>query len=182
MVFPIGTKYINLKTRKNGEIKVKYFAYNNTTGKTYELTKEHFDGRTLYLANRFGSYSPVSYTEILEIQAGKPSQYRVKTESGKFKVFNSEIIDQFLPKFYTEPEPEPEKAIEKEIETIPEINVSPIEEVVEVESEVKEEAPKTKDKIESVEVSESKPEVQNEPKPIKTTVRKKRSASKKTSS
>ena len=179
MVFPIGTKYINLKTRKNGEIKVKYFAYNNTTGKTYELTKEHFDGRTLYLANRFGSYSPVSYTEILEIQAGKPSQYKVKTESGKFRVFNSEIIDQFLPKFYTEPESE--KVVEKEIETIPEINVSPIEEVVEVESKVKEEAPKIEDNIESVEVSEIKPEVQNEPKPIKTTVRKKRSASKKTS-
>ena len=179
MVFPIGTKYINLKTRKNGEIKVKYFAYNNTTGKTYELTKEHFDGRTLYLANRFGSYSPVSYTEILEIQAGKPSQYRVKTESGKFRVFNSEIIDQFLPKFYTELEPE--KVVEKEIETIPEINVSPIEEVVEVESEVKEEAPKIENKIESIEVPEKKLEVQNEPKPIKTTVRKKRSASKKTS-
>ena len=179
MVFPIGTKYINLKT-KNGEIKVKYFAYNNTTGKTYELTKEHFDGRTLYLANRFGSYSPVSYTEILEIQAGKPSQYKVKTESGKFKVFDSVIIDQFLPKFYVEPELE--KAVEKEIEAIPEVNANPIEEIVEVESEVKEEAPKTKDKIESVEVSESKPEVQNEPKPIKTTVRKKRSASKKTSS
>ena len=178
MVFPIGTKYINLKT-KNGEIKVRYFAYNNTTGKTYELTKEHFDGRTLYLANRFGSYSPVSYTEILEIQAGKPSQYKVKTESGKFRVFDSEVIDQFLPKFYAEPEPE--KAVEKETETMPEINASPIEEVVEVESEVKEEDPKIEDKTESVKISESKPEVQNEPKPIKTTVRKKRSASKKTS-
>lgn len=155
---------------------MKYFAYNNTTGKTYELTKEHFDGRTLYLANRFGSYSPVRYTEILEIQAGKPSQYKVKTESGKFKVFNSEVIDQFLPKFYTEQEPE------KEIETTPEISVSPIEEVVEVESEIKEEVPKTEDKTESVEVTENKSEVQNEPKPIKTTVRKKRSASKKTSS
>ena len=159
---------------------MKYFAYNNTTGKTYELTKEHFDGRTLYLANRFGSYSPVSYTEILEIQAGKPSQYKVKTESGKFRAFDSEVIDQFLPKFYTEPEPEPEKDVEKEIETMPEINASPIEEVAEVESEVKEEDPKIEDKAESVEVSESKSEVQNEPKPIKTTVRKKRSASKKT--
>lgn len=158
---------------------MKYFAYNNATGKTYELTKEHFDGRTLYLANRFGSYSPVSFTEILEIQAGKPSQYKVKTESGKFKVFDSVIIDQFLPKFYVEPEPE--KVVEKEIEAIPEVNVNPIEEIVEVESEVKEEAPKIEDKIESTEVSESKPEVQNEPKPIKTTVRKKRSASKKTS-
>ena len=158
---------------------MKYFAYNNTTGKTYELTKEHFDGRTLYLANRFGSYSPVSYTEILEIQAGKPSQYKVKTESGKFKVFDSAIIDQFLPKFYTEPEPE--KVVEKEIETIPEINVSPIEEVVEVKAEVKEKAPKIENKIENNETSENKSEAQNEPKPIKTTVRKKRSASKKTS-
>ena len=178
MVFPVGTKYINLKT-KNGEIKVKYFAYNNATGKIYELTKEHFDGRTLYLANRFGSYSPVSYTEILEIQAGKPSQYKVKTESGKFKIFSPEIIDQFLPKFYSEPEPE--KVVEREIETISEINASPIEEVAEVESEVKEEAPKIENKIESIEVPEKKLEVQNEPKPIKTTVRKKRSASKKTS-
>ena len=154
---------------------MKYFAYNNATGKTYELTKEHFDGRTLYLANRFGSYSPVSYTEILEIQAGKPSQYKVKTESGKFKVFDSEVIDQFLPKFYVEPEPE--KAIEKEIITEPEISISPIEEVVEVKAEVKEKATK----IENNETSENKSEAQNEPKPIKTTVRKKRSASKKTS-
>ena len=178
MVFPIRTKYINLIT-KNGEIKVKYFAYNNVTGKTYELTKEHFDGRTLYLANRFGSYSPVSYTEILEIQAGKSSQYKVKTESGKFKVFDSEVIDQFLPKFYTEPEPE--KVTEKEIEATPEINVSLVEEVIEVKPEVKEETPLAENKVENIEISENKSESQNEPKPIKTTVRKKRSASKKTS-
>lgn len=159
---------------------MKYFAYNNTTGKTYELTKEHFDGRTLYLANRFGSYSPVRYTEILEIQAGKPSQYKVKTESGKFKIFNSEIINQFLPKFYVEPELE--KVTEKETEPTNEVNISQIEEAAKVESEFKEKTSKVEDKIESVEVSENKSEVQNEPKPIKTTVRKKRSASKKTSS
>ena len=151
---------------------MKYFAYNNTTGKTYELTKEHFDGRTLYLANRFGSYSPVSYTEILEIQAGKPSQYKVKTESGKFKIFNSEIIDQFLPKFYSEPE----KITEKETETIHEVSVNPSKEVIEVESDFKEKAPKIKTKSENIEITK------NEPKPIKTTVRKKRSASKKASS
>ena len=50
----------------------------------------------------------------------------------------------------------------------------------ETQPEVKEEVSKIEDKIESVEVSESKPDTQNEPKPIKTTVRKKRSASKKT--
>lgn len=150
---------------------MKYFAYNNSTGKVYELAKEHFDGRTLYLANRFGSYSPVSYTEILEIQAGKPSQYKVKTESGKFKIFNSEVIDQFLPKFYKETEPEKSVEEKPEVETLLEAN--PAEPIIEVEQPIQ---------VISVDtdVNENKIEVQNEPKPIRTTVRKKRSASKKT--
>lgn len=151
---------------------MKYYAYNNSTGKVYELAKEHFDGRTLYLANRFGSYSPVSYTEILEIQAGKPSQYKVKTESGKFKIFDSKVIDQFLPKFYKEPE----KLIEETKVDAFKIEEAPIENKTEPES-VKEQASID----ESTEPVESVQEVQNESKPIKTTVRKKRSASKKTS-
>ena len=155
---------------------MKYYAYNNSTGKVYELAKEHFDGRTLYLANRFGSYSPVSYTEILEIQAGKPSQYKVKTESGKFKIFDSEVIDQFLPKFYKEPEKPVE---ETKVDTF-KLEDTHIENKTETELELEtiKEPVLTEENTEPTEVNQK---VQSDPKPIKTTVRKKRSASKKTS-